>query len=459
MINRTFLRRALVPGLLISALWPSLASASGFALIENNARGQGNAYAGVAAYTPDASTVYFNPAGLTDIEGDQLSVAAHYIIPHAKFSDDGSTASDLFAGSPFADMNGTDDDGGSPAFVPNLYWAKTLSDSTKFGLGINSPFGLATKYNDDWVGRYHAVVSDLQTLNINPSIGYKINDSFSIGGGLNFMLGTVDLTSAIDFGAVCMAQFNYTTCQGLGALPQQADGFADLTGDNYGDVSTGYNLGLKFKFNENSALGLSYRSEVEMNISGEADFKVPTSASFVYAADLFLDSDLEATVDLPASASLSYALQVDAVTYLFDVTWTGWSSFEELRIVYDNAAQPDTVTTEEWVDTMRYSFGMDYQYTEDLVYRFGVAYDETPVPSAERRTPRLPGNDRTWLSLGLSKQMGDGMSIDIGFSHLFIDDSKIDNEYESSVPTLASNLKGTYESSINIYSVQLNWQY
>ena len=162
---------------------------------------------------------------------------------------------------------------------------------------------------------------------------------------------------------------------------------------------------------------------------------------------------------MPASLSLSYAHQVDDITYLADVTWTGWSSFEELRIKYANPAQPDSVTTEAWDDSYRFSLGMDYQYNEETIYRVGIAYDQTPVPSAERRTPRLPGNDRTWVSLGVSKLFGDDMSIDIGYSHLFLDEAEINNEFESSVPTLAATLTGEYEASINIFSVQVNWQY
>lgn len=459
-MNHVFpLRRALLPCLVASLIFPSAASASGFALIETNARGQGNAYAGAAAHTPDASTIFFNPAGMSDLEGDLISIAGHLIIPHAQFNDDGSTASEQFANSPFSDLMGDEDDGGRPALVPNLYWVKTISEDTKFGIGVNSLFGLAVEYDDDWIGRYHGVSSDLMTLNINPSMSYRVNENFSIGGGLNFLIGSVILTSAVDFGAICLAQFNATTCQDLGALPQQADGFADLEADNFDDIATGFNLGMKYKINKNSTIGIAYRSGIELSVTGEADFTVPQSAAFVYAGNLFVDTDLEAEVDLPGSFSISYAHVVDQITYLADITWTGWSSFEELRVVYDNADQPDSVTTEDWDDTMRYSFGIDYQYTDDLIYRVGVAYDETPVPNSERRTPRLPGSNRTWVSFGLSKELDEGMSVDIGYSHLFVDEAEIENEFESSVPTLGATLIGDYDASINIFSAQLNWRY
>ena len=123
------------------------------------------------------------------------------------------------------------------------------------------------------------------------------------------------------------------------------------------------------------------------------------------------------------------------------------------------AAGPDSVTTEAWEDVYRYSLGIDYQYSEETVYRVGIAYDESPVPSPKRRTPRLPGTDRTWVSLGVSKVFNNSLTVDIGFSHLFMDESRINNEFESSVPTLAATLTGEYDASINIFSVQLNWQY
>ena len=340
----------------------------------------------------------------------------------------------------------------------------------KFGLGVNSPFGLATEYEDNWVGRYHGVLSDLKTVNVNPSLAYRLNDRVSIGGGLNIMLGTVDLSSAVDMGSVCVAGLAGVigfdaalgACSASGAAPQSLDGFAELTGDNYDDTAYAYNLGLTFEVSKETTIGVAYRSEIEMKVSGKAEFTVPTSSTALNtviagSGGLFDDSDLEATVDLPASFSISVAHRVGKITWLADATWTGWSSFEELRIIYDNPVQPDSVTTEDWQDTMRYSIGLDYQYSDRMILRAGVALDESPIPSAERRTPRLPGNDRTWLSLGLGYLVNQRISVDIGYSHLFVDDAKIDHELESEIPTLNASLVGEYEAEVDIFSAQLNW--
>jgi long-chain fatty acid transport protein len=456
--------------------------AAGFALIEMNASGQGNAYAGAAVGTNNASTIYFNPAGMMNFDGDQLVLAGHFIEPSADFSNDGSSLAAFYTAFPPSngrtDLLGDDDDGGQGAFVPNLYWTKTINESMKFGLGFNAPFGLAVEYDDLWVGRYHAVESDLKTININPSLAYRVNDRVVIGGGLNIMLADVILTSAVDMGSVCVAGLVQSgfiptaailQCEGTGAVPQQFDGFADLTGDNYDDFGFGFNLGLTFAVNKQTRIGVSYRSEVEINVEGEADFTIPAGSTGPASLDaviagsvdegegLFSDTDIEATVDLPASFSISIAHTVGKFTWLADWTRTEWSSFDELRIEYDNLDQPDSVTTEDWDDTNRYSIGLDYQYTDKMILRTGVALDETPVPSAERRTPRLPGNDRTWLSFGLTYLINPQMSVDVGYSHLFVDDAKIENEFESSVPTLNATLVGEYEAEVDILSAQLNW--
>jgi long-chain fatty acid transport protein len=214
-----------------------------------------------------------------------------------------------------------------------------------------------------------------------------------------------------------------------------------------------------YEISSQTRIGVAYRSEVDIEVDGEADFTVPASTAFVFSSGLFLDSDIGADVTLPASFSFSLSHQVDKITYLADITWTGWSSFDELRIEYDNPAQPDSVTTEDWDDSFRYSFGIDYQYSDKMILRTGIAHDETPVPSAERRTARLPGDHRTWISFGMSYIYSNELSFDIGYSHLFVDDAEINNEFESSVPTLAATLTGDYDASVDIISAQLNWKY
>jgi long-chain fatty acid transport protein len=419
------------------------AAASGFAIIEHSASGMGNAYAGAAAIAEDGSTIWFNPAGMMKLKGSQVVIAGHYLKPNSAFENKGSTTA---FGAP---LSGDDDDWEVGAIIPNFYWVTSLNEEMKFGLGVNAPFGLVTDYDDTWVGRYHAVRSDMQTVNFNPSIAYQASDRLSLGGGLNVMLADVTLTSAIDFGAL------------LGA-PESADGFVELQGDNMnslGDLSYGFNLGLLFDVTPMTSIGLAYRSEIKVDVEGEAEFLVPLAAAPVLSSGAFQDSGLSASVTLPQSFSVSVAHQMDKVKLLADITWIGWSSFEELRIKYDNPLQPDSVTTEDWENTFRYSFGVDWQYSDKVILRAGVAYDETPIPSAERRTARIPGNNRTWLSLGGTYVIDEDFTVDIGYSHIFIDDTEINNEFESSQPALGAVLIGEYTATVDIISAQLRWNY
>jgi long-chain fatty acid transport protein len=428
----------------ITSVFSTQLSASGFAITENSASAQGNSYAGAAAAAEDASTVWFNPAGMMKLDSNQIVVAGHFISPSSSFTNQGSTNADG------SDLLGDNDDAGIDAFVPNFYWVTAINDEMKFGLGINAPFGLKTEYNDTWVGRYHAVTSDLKTVNFNPSLAFQLNEKLSVGVGLNVMLVDVTLTSAIDFGALLNS-------------PGAADGFGDLEGDNLNGVdglAYGLNMGVMYDITPKTTLGLAYRTEMDVDVEGTAKFKVPSAAAPVLSPGAFQPSGaLEASITLPQSFSVSIAHDYEVLTVLADITWTGWSSFDELRIEYENPDQPDSVTTEDWDDTFRYSIGLDWRQSEKLTLRTGIAYDETAIPSPERRTARIPGNDRTWLSFGGTYVINPAFTVDVGYTHLFISDTKINNTFESSQPALAATLTGTYEASVDILSAQLRWNY
>ena len=273
------------------------------------------------------------------------------------------------------------------------------------------------------------------------------------------MLADVTFTSAVDFGSICYAFLGSTPCNTLGVTPQAVDGFADLTADNFDEFAWGINFGLLYQYTPETRIGLAYRSRVTIDVEGSADFTVPGAASFITSAGLFVDTGVKAKVTLPDSLSLSVASEQDKWTWLGDITWIGWSSFQELRIVYDNPLQPDSVTTENWNDTVRLSLGADYQYSDNMVLRAGWAYDETPIPDAQHRTSRIPGNSRRWLSLGMGYMIDNEFTLDVGFSHLFVSNTDINNTFESGVPTLAATLTGSYEASVNILSAQLSWNY
>lgn len=467
----------LASAILLSAVAQSSHSA-GFALIENSASGMGNAFAGAAAVAEDASTTFFNPAGLTQLSKPQMVFAGHIIRTTADFEDRGSSVNPALTGGTVVpgSLNGTNDDGGGTAFVPNFYYARPLNDNLVFGFGATAPFGLETDYDDDWVGRYHALNSAVQTINLNPSLGYKVNDKLSIGGGVNIQYIHAKLSSAIDSAAVCLNAANISnadaldvpTCIAIGLGPNDVsdsnkDTTAKLEADN---VEFGFNFGLTYDVTDETRIGASYRSGIEHDAEGDAKFSVnPTLAAAVLpgvnaalnpiGSALLQNSDIKATVELPDSASFSLAHQASPkLQILADITWTGWSSFEELRIKYDSG-QSDTATTEAWDDVLRYSIGINYDHSDKLRLRAGLAFDKEAIPDPQHRTPRIPGNDRTWLAFGAGYDYTDTLHFDVGFAHLFVDETPADHEDEGN----GYHFRGVYDADVNILSAQMNWNF
>ncbi|MCF6210985.1 MAG: OmpP1/FadL family transporter [Gammaproteobacteria bacterium] len=404
----------------------SASHAGGFALIEQGVKGLGNAYAGAAASAEDASTIFFNPAGMTLLDGHQAIVGLHIIQPSTKFSDNGSNTS-----------GGNGGDAADLAVIPNLFLVADINDEVKLGLGISVPFGLGTNYDKDWKGRYQAVETTVEVININPSLAFKVNPQWSVGLGANIQYFKAKLTNAVDFSA-------------LGA----PDGFSDITGDSWG---FGYNLGVLFAPSEATRIGLAYRSQVKHSLDGEADFTLPAAAVQVLPAIAvqLADTDISGDIDLPSTLSLSLFHQFsDAWTLLADITRTGWSSYDKLVIEFDNPAKGPSTEVNNWEDVNRYSVGVNFTPNQTWIYRAGFAFDESPVPSAELRSARSPGSDRTWLALGFGYQASKNLTFDLGYAHLFAKDADIDRARAGATGDL---LKGSYESDVDILSGQVVW--
>ena len=419
---------------------------SGFAIIEQSAASAGYAYAGVAAAAQDASTIFFNPAGMALQSGNELQIGAHYIIPHAKFNNQGSTT---VLGTALTGSNGGD--GGEPALVPNLFYMHSFSEKWKAGIGITAPYGLVTEYDDGWVGRYYALKSELATLNINPSIAYRINEQWSLGVGVSIERAEAELTQAIDYG---------TALVGRGLAPpsasQNLDGNTEVDGDDWG---IGANVGLIFEPLVGTRVGVHYRSQINHKIEGDATFNTPAPAAGFAQAVGLVDTTATAEVTLPDTVSISaYHAFNERWAILADVTWTKWSLLNELRIKFGSGAA-DSVTTLDWDDTWRFSLGGIFKPTDPLELRAGVAFDESPIPNEQLRTPRIPGADRIWLTLGAGYQFSQLIRADFAYGHLFIDDPKINKDVTEAENQLRGALVGEYDASVDIISASVSFQF
>ena len=414
----------------------SISHASSFALIEQSASGQGSAYAGAAALGEDASTIFFNPAAMTRLSGQQIVVAGHVVATEAKYTDTGSTG--------VTGPNSTTDEVG---FIPNFYYSAEL-ENVVVGVGVNVPFGLATEYDEGWVGRYHALKSEITSININPSIAWKTTDKVSVGFGLSIQYIELELTNNLNSDAIC----------GGSCGPGTTDSHLKLDGDS---TEIGWNTGILIDLDDNSRIGLAYRSAIKHEVSGNADYTLDANLAAALPSFpippqyLFLeDTTLKATAELPETFSFSYAGEVAPNwTALFDWTWTGWSNLDTV-VIRQAGGIPGREPTLDlaYKNTNRYSVGVNYQHTDKLIYRGGLAFDETPIRSPDQTSARIPGNDRKWLSFGAGYAPSSSWSFDVGYTHLFIDDTNI-----NSTNTTGETLTGTYESSVDILSAQANF--
>jgi long-chain fatty acid transport protein len=456
-------RRALHLGIALCCA-SSSAFASGFALLEQSASRLGTAFAGTAAAADDASTIFYNPAGLAKLEGTQLLVVASGISISSEFNNSGSQPA---FGQALGNEGG---DAGDWNAVPAAYLAVPLNDQFAFGFGVNAPFGLKTEYDNGWMGRFQALNSEVKTYNFNPTLSWRVNDQLSLGIGANYQRIQAELTNSVNYSAV-VAQ----ALPGLvraGTLPAAAvpgvlaattnlEGTAAVRGD---DGGWGFDVGMLYEFSPDTRIGVSYRSGVEYTLEGGARFAPPTTMNAVGAAviggvsaanGLLANGPVRLDLELPDSAIASLSHRIGKVELLADLAWTGWSSIQELRIVRDND-NVLSVTPERWEDTWRYALGATYQLSDVVKLRAGVAYDETNVPE-DNRTARLPDSDRTWVAFGAQWNPGGSFVVDVGYAHLFVDDASL--RQDDGDARARGFLLGEQQSSIDIVSAQLSYKF
>ena len=416
---------------LASAGLASSAGASGFQLLEQNASGLGNAYAGSAAVADNASTIFYNPAGMTELKDQEVSLGVNAIKPSYTFTNSGSSTGTL---------HGDGGDAGSLAAVPNLYGSLKLTDRLYAGIGISVPFGLKTEYDNPWMGGAQSLLFELKTVNVNPSVAFKVNDKVSLGFGLNYqkLEATYERLAAVANGPVL----------GLGSTVRPT---STTTATLEADSSAwGWNAGGLFKLSDTMKVGVSYRSEIKHKLEGTL-----TADGSDALLNLAASSDAKAEVTLPATAIISVSQQLgDRWEALGDLSWTGWSSIPKVDIVRTSGAQSGaTAQTLEtsFRDTWRVALGANYKLNDVWKLKYGVAYDQSPVKGASTRLVSLPDNDRVWLSVGAQWRPNQVSTIDLGLAYLYVRDAKIDNNQSAAG---RGRVTGEYSGNIWVLGAQ-----
>ena len=442
-MNKHFIR-FLVTTILCGEAMPALAG--GFYIQEQSVSGLGTAFAGAVADTPDASTIYYNPAGMIGLTGAEISTGVNMISPNAKFDNTNSIVSST-PGTGGARVTLSGNDGGDPfdwAAVPNAYIAVPVSTEHKIwaGVGVSAPFGLANEYNDDFFGRYDSTENALMTINVAPSLAYGVTDWLSVGFGVDIQYADATLKNAIPSPITA------------GGPTLATDGEADLSGD---DTTVGFNAGVIIKPDSKTRIGVHYRQGISHTLEGELVTRVPSDVPGV--GGNIIRTGGKAELDLPniASAGISYQA-TDKLKVLFGVNWYEWSNFNDIPVQLDSGTF--TQTFQNYEDTWGFAAGARYQLNDRLMLKAGAQFDPTPTVDHFRST-RIPDGDRTWVSGGASYDINDKWSLDVAATYVDIGEEDVDIEHRVAIGAASTtyDIDATTEGDVGIFSGALRYKF
>ncbi|TCP12095.1 long-chain fatty acid transport protein [Crenobacter luteus] len=440
-----------------ASLFSAQAVASGYHFGTQSVSAQATANAS-AAEAADASTIFYNAAGMSKLSGTQVSGALNLVAPSVKYRN----AQGFYPGAPGAQQAIQGRDSGKLTddlvAVPHLYLTHKIDERFAVGVGVYVPYASETEYQRDSVLRYNVNQTGLKTLDVNPALSIKLNEQHAFGVGLLAQYAKATLRQFANFGA-------FPGGGGNGAN----DGYAEVEGDDWG---FGFTAGWLWDVSDRSRVGLSYRSKVKHTLDGTAKWSKSAAYSTTPNALGYKDNE-GAKVDVvtPESLSLHGMHRLDPRWNLFgDVTWTRHSRFDRVQIEYENtkvvngSTSNKTILVPDWKDTYKVSLGASYQVTDPLQLRFGVAYDQSPVPDDAHRLSTLPDNDRIWLSLGGKYELSKQSSVNLAYSYIHIKDAKANvNGYcgganAAAVACVSSKTNGSaeYRSHAQIVGVQYN---
>lgn len=442
---------------------PATVFAGGFSLNEQSASAMGVANAGSAANPQNASTVLFNPAGMSQLSGTNLSFGAAVLDIDAEAKPGAEARRNLPGPAPIMAEGSLGGDIADPAVLPSLYLTHELNDEIDVGFGVHAPYGLAADYDDDFVGRFFADETELTAIAFTPSISVSNGRGLSMGVGLNVIYAEGRLTRYQDLAGQV---YQTASAQAIeaGASQQQADQlarqavngapepYADIEGD---DIGVTFRVGFLYELNERTQFGLTAQTGTELNLKGDAeirDFPVPGQPGVTTT----LSERVEVPLAIPESATFGVRHQLtDDVTVLAGATYARWSRFDELDInsreggagqISSISGDPITHVTEKWKNTWQFNLGGIWQATPQWALKAGYAWDESPVD--DYVTARIPSSDRHWLTLGAQwKDVQSGWAVDAAVGTLlFTDDpSFTERNYQHDNPDQVARLSNGAE--------------
>jgi len=395
-----------------------LANAGGFAIREQSAYGQGSGFSGAAAPGPSISSMFWNPATVTTATGVVVEGGLTGVFPQSELDVD-RTRSTLTA-------LGILENGGNVGqigAIPNAYVAVPLNERVYLGLSINMPYALATTSSLPWVGMFSHEEAKVLSVNVSPVVGIKINEMISVALGLQVQYFDVDIESAL--------------------APTASPPHQHIEGDDYG---LGWVAGITLTPVEGTSLGFGYRSKINQSLDGTQSFDIPVAGGLIPAGRYRISAD----ITLPETLSIGLRQEVsESVALLAGMEWTNWS---RIQTVSFNGSPARSNLALNYDDGWYFTVGTEYQYNPNLTLRGGIGYEIAPTQD-EDRSMRLPDADRIWASVGASYSWDERLSIDFGYSHLFVQDASVDET------SAGVRYAGTAEGSVDIVSFGLRYKF
>lgn len=390
------------------------------------ALGEGNA---VIAHTNDPSSVFFNPALINNLPGTQIQAGTTLLIPYSKFESS-------FSGKSFETAN--------DVFFPSTFYVThKLSEELSVGLGVFSNFGLATKWSDDWEGRYISTKSVLTTYTLNPVVSYRLTPNISLAAGVSFLFLDAELNKMLNLGPLGIPDVKQT-----------------LKGD---DFALGFNTGLLIDVTRDISIGAAYRSRIKTNINGNITHSFPVQLPDAVTST-FPNTGARTKLNLPAMANFGIAYKgLSPLTIEVGGRWEGWSSYDELRINTDKpiAGFQEITYPRKWKDIYSLNIGARYKVSDAAAIKAGYIYEGNPIPD-ETFDPIVPSNKSQVYCLGTDIRFGKFL---FGLSYAFqkvkarsksnaIDDNPFDG-----ITNPATSANGTYRTDLHMIGVSVTYQF
>ncbi|MGX9461029.1 outer membrane protein transport protein [Shewanella sp. A14] len=425
--------------------------AAGFQLAEYSATGLGRAFAGEAAIADNASTQARNPAMLSYLEGRQVSAGGIYVMPNVDVVGDIGISSSLFGADPLM-INADAYDVADNALVPNFYYSNQLNEQWTWGLAVNSNYGLATDIPVADAAAIFGSKTSITTVEFNPSLAYRFDDSFSVGAGLRIVYGEGEVGATAP-GWIDALKANLPTSISTG-LPSGGTDLKSMEGD---DVGYGWKAGASWQINSANRIGLAYHSSVDLKLDGHV-------AGVIYNGGQDIEIEGYLPIELPAFAELaSYHQLTENWAMHASVNWTEWNVFEQLVAYFPGDVKPvgdvesNVVKEENFEDNWRYALGTTYTLNDQWTLRAGMALDKTAVDD-KHRTTTIPDSDRLWFSVGTGYQVSKNLNIDVGVTYIRTHGDAPITETQDLVNLASIEFAGEATGHVWLTGVQLNYK-